>query len=297
MGLRVWDQAGDAYDHTQQANNWARVDYHDHTPGRGVQIPSDGIEPGAITAIHLSGDLAGNSLIPAGVILPYTGSVANPAPDGFVYADGAAYDGTLDAYARLYAVIGNTHGGSSAADFHVPNMSLKFPLGAGAGHALGAVGGSLTHTHIVPNHSHTGTFNGTASGLSGSVSVSVTGATDNENTTHTHNTGYIGAGEGFFGSVVSHAGDKVGDIIVGSPGAGQSGVPYKVFVGTSADTPAHAHAITGGTTGSGSATDVGGAISVSGTVGSGTNPSGGTLASGNNSAEPPYLVVNYIIKL
>jgi hypothetical protein len=54
MSLHVWDQLNDLYDHVQQANNWAKVDLHDHTPGRGVQIPTEGIFDGAITAAKLA---------------------------------------------------------------------------------------------------------------------------------------------------------------------------------------------------------------------------------------------------
>jgi hypothetical protein len=53
MGLYGWNQQTDLFDHTQLANNWAKVDYHDHTPGRGVQIPTDGIEDRAITPAKL----------------------------------------------------------------------------------------------------------------------------------------------------------------------------------------------------------------------------------------------------
>src|SRR4051812_23976514 len=53
MGLYGWNQQTDLFDHTQLANNWAKVDYHDHTPGRGVQVPTDGIENRAITPAKL----------------------------------------------------------------------------------------------------------------------------------------------------------------------------------------------------------------------------------------------------
>lgn len=50
MGLRIWNLLADLYDHAQLADNWTKVDYHDHSPGRGVLIPTAGIEDGAITA-------------------------------------------------------------------------------------------------------------------------------------------------------------------------------------------------------------------------------------------------------
>lgn len=49
MGLRIWNVLLDNYDHEQLADNWAKVDAHDHSPGRGVLIPTQGIAPEAIT--------------------------------------------------------------------------------------------------------------------------------------------------------------------------------------------------------------------------------------------------------
>ncbi len=71
MGLKIWNLLTDLYDHTQIADNWAKVDYHDHSPGKGVQIPTDGIADGAITATKLAastdptGAFAGSKLIVA----------------------------------------------------------------------------------------------------------------------------------------------------------------------------------------------------------------------------------------
>lgn len=53
MGLRVWDQLGDRYDHQQLADNFNKIDFHDHTTGRGVRIPTEGIADGAITSAKL----------------------------------------------------------------------------------------------------------------------------------------------------------------------------------------------------------------------------------------------------
>lgn len=54
MSLRVWNLLSDPYDHDQLATNWAKVDLHEHSFGRGVQIPTDGILDGAITAAKLA---------------------------------------------------------------------------------------------------------------------------------------------------------------------------------------------------------------------------------------------------
>ena len=49
MGLRIWNLLLDPYDHEQLADNWAKVDAHDHSPGRGVLIPTEGIALEAVS--------------------------------------------------------------------------------------------------------------------------------------------------------------------------------------------------------------------------------------------------------
>src|SRR3954468_9138473 len=54
MSLRVWNLLTDPFDHDQLADNWAKVDQHDHTPGRGVQIPTEGLFDGSVTYAKIS---------------------------------------------------------------------------------------------------------------------------------------------------------------------------------------------------------------------------------------------------
>lgn len=54
MSLRRWDQLSDLFSHDQLSDNWAKLDFHDHTPGRGVQVPTEGIFDGAITTAKLA---------------------------------------------------------------------------------------------------------------------------------------------------------------------------------------------------------------------------------------------------
>jgi hypothetical protein len=54
MGLAIWNLISDRYNHDQQADNMAKIDFHDHSPGRGIQIGSEGIKDGAITAIKIA---------------------------------------------------------------------------------------------------------------------------------------------------------------------------------------------------------------------------------------------------
>lgn len=57
MGLKIWNNLTDPYDHAQLADNWAKVAQHDHSGGKGLQIGSGGILDGAITASKLSAAL------------------------------------------------------------------------------------------------------------------------------------------------------------------------------------------------------------------------------------------------
>lgn len=66
MGLRIWDALSDPYDHNQLADNWSKVDFHDHTPGRGVQIPTEGIADGAVTSVKMAA-----AIDPAGAYTMY----------------------------------------------------------------------------------------------------------------------------------------------------------------------------------------------------------------------------------
>lgn len=61
MGLTAWDLGSDPYDHAQLANNFAKIDQHDHTLADGVQVPGAGITDGAITSTKI----AANAVIPA----------------------------------------------------------------------------------------------------------------------------------------------------------------------------------------------------------------------------------------
>lgn len=55
MALKVWNlSATDNFNHNDLIFNWDSVDTHDHTSGKGVQIPSGGIANGSVTALKLA---------------------------------------------------------------------------------------------------------------------------------------------------------------------------------------------------------------------------------------------------
>jgi microcystin-dependent protein len=68
------------------------------------------------------------------------------APTGWLLCDGSAVSRTT--YATLFGAIGTTYGvGDGSTTFNVPDLRERFPLGAGATHALGATAGASTHVH------------------------------------------------------------------------------------------------------------------------------------------------------
>lgn len=77
LGLTVWNLNTDPYDHAQLADNWARVDEHDHTPGKGLPITGDAIAPSTITGDKLD----------SGLVLPGSSIGTTQLQDGAVTPD------------------------------------------------------------------------------------------------------------------------------------------------------------------------------------------------------------------
>lgn len=93
---------------------------------------------------------------PIGSIIPFGGA---DAPEHFLMCDGASYP-TAD-YPALFGVIGYSFGGAGA-NFSVPDLRSRAPIGAGQGaglssYAVGDTVGEETHLLDVsemPSHSH-----------------------------------------------------------------------------------------------------------------------------------------------
>jgi hypothetical protein len=54
MGITTWPNGSDNFSFSVFANNWQLVDDHDHTAGKGLQIPSNGIANSAITSAKIA---------------------------------------------------------------------------------------------------------------------------------------------------------------------------------------------------------------------------------------------------
>ena len=105
---------------------------------------------------------------PPGIISQYAGSTA---PSGYLMCDGQSL--TTAAYPALFQAIGYQYGGSGA-NFNVPNLQNRVPVGKGTEtefDTLGETGGAKTHTlttnempsHLHATDAHAHTFSGTTS--------------------------------------------------------------------------------------------------------------------------------------
>jgi hypothetical protein len=54
MGLKRWDQPNDVFSYTELSDNFNLLDAHDHSSGKGVQVPTGGIANLAITDTKLA---------------------------------------------------------------------------------------------------------------------------------------------------------------------------------------------------------------------------------------------------
>jgi hypothetical protein len=54
MGLKQWDVSTDLFSYTELKDNFGKIDVHDHTTGKGVQVPTGGIANGAVTLAKLA---------------------------------------------------------------------------------------------------------------------------------------------------------------------------------------------------------------------------------------------------
>lgn len=121
MGLHTWNQPIDPYDYVALTNNWQIVDFHDHSPGRGVQIPMSGIAAGAVGPVQLAATVP---FVPTGGMVVWAGAVV---PTGYVYCDGTAYQQSL--YNALFAAIGTAFNNAPPTGyFNVPNITAGGPI-------------------------------------------------------------------------------------------------------------------------------------------------------------------------
>jgi hypothetical protein len=181
MGLSIWDDLDDPYDHSQLAANWQAVDDHDHSPGKGKplgagaladavvgsnqisnnsiltrhikdgEVKTNDIADGAITSGKLADNIFG-AMVPLGeIIIWFRPSSTIPIPAGFVVCDGRT-------------LLQSEHDWNFGS-ITIPNLVNAFVMGVAPGSGENSIGGSnvaswshshtiAPHNHIVGDHSH-----------------------------------------------------------------------------------------------------------------------------------------------
>jgi hypothetical protein len=68
MGLKRWDQPNDVFSYTELSDNFAAIDVHDHSSGKGVQISTGGIANLAIDNTKLANSAVSGAKIAAATV-------------------------------------------------------------------------------------------------------------------------------------------------------------------------------------------------------------------------------------
>jgi hypothetical protein len=69
MGLFDWNTPNDPYSYGQLSQNWQKVDFHDHTPGRGSQLSSNSFQDHSVTGSKIAlSSIEPDNIDPTGTI-------------------------------------------------------------------------------------------------------------------------------------------------------------------------------------------------------------------------------------
>ena len=189
----------------------------------------------------------------------------NTAPAGWLIADGSSLN-RAD-YPKLFSVIGTTYGSASGTTFNVPDLRQRFPMGkaaSGTGNSLAATGGSVDHKHTSAAHTHSNPAHYHGMGTGADLNITSSGA-------HTHTFGIY--------AITSGVGASAGV-------AAQGGAGGPTFYSISTDSHVHSSGSFAGKIG----------LVTGGVDGNAAMTSGSTTPADTGTQNPPYLVVNYIIK-
>jgi microcystin-dependent protein len=240
------------------------------------------------------------SIIPAGVILMWSGSVAS-IPSGWYLCNGA--NGT-------------------------PNLLDRFVIAAGSGYAVGATGGATTaslieanlpsHTHSLSasgttstvnvDHTHSLSASGTTSTESANHTHPIGGSTGGQSVTHTHGISDPGHAHGFANNLIAQGNtgqqgrtDGSQASVITATAAAATGI-----TGTGGNSVDHSHTLPANTgtisanhTHTVSVTGTSGAMSANSTHSHTVTVTGTSGATGSGTAFsilPPYFALAYIMK-
>lgn len=251
---------------------------------------------------------------------------SDTAPSSFLICDGSSLSRAT--YAKLFAVLGTTYGSADANSFNLPDLRQRFPLGkaaSGTGNSLAGTGGAIDHTHTSAAHTHTvpAHYHGMGTGATLAVDIahthgssSVTGTVGGTDGTHSHTASSTTAGAHSHTYSITYqtntANADAGTRLKGTDGTGTTrtnttaltidsggGHTHPITVNTTNSEHGHSHSLTaaGQTIGATSKTPTGLVGLVTGGVdGNAAMTSGSTTPSATGANNPPYVVVNYIIK-
>ena len=213
--------------------------------GAGGKVPDAQLgrgSAGGVASLGSDGRVPGTQLPQASSVwdagdIKVTGR--STAPDGWLSCDGSAVSRTT--YADLFAAIGTAYGeGDGSTSFDLPDFRDRVILGASATRAVGATGGSETHTLTeseMPSHSHGKGTLATSSGGS-----------------HSHSKGTLATA-----SAGAHTHSYSRKKNASNRQYGNSGTATDILENaTTGSAGSHSHSITGstGSTGSGSAHNI-----------------------------------------
>lgn len=142
MGLTKWDSTADYFSHTQLAANFQAIDDHDHTSGKGKQIPAGALANGAVAATNIvDGAVATAKLADAAVTNVKLASPLGGAHRTLVTGRGTKNStngsGTYFLHGGVPSPSGSTTVGAApvgyhiiAADYTVASMTTKLRIRA-----------------------------------------------------------------------------------------------------------------------------------------------------------------------
>lgn len=96
LGLTIWNAPTDKYNYQQLADNWLKVEDHDHAPGKGKLIQTDSIATGAVTIDKIAPGVISTQSKSVG-----TDALVNKAVTTAKIADEAVTYGKIHPYARM----------------------------------------------------------------------------------------------------------------------------------------------------------------------------------------------------
>lgn len=248
-------------------------------------------------------DVAG--IAPTGTIWMFAGS---SSPTGWLLMDGktvgkigsgAYYTG--EDYRDLFGIVKGCYPNAGTEDFDagntvaLPDARQRMPLGkaeSGTGSTLGAVGGSVDHSHTVDSHlhsggSHTHTVNSHDHTITHTHTVN---SHDHTLGSHQHDLPFHidGANYLYYGNLYGTGGNQN----FGMRLANDTGSAGAVAVLKSASASGNTGTASPSTGGSSSANSGSSAPSTGAASGN-----TGSTAPGTNSQNPPFLALNFIIKV